>query len=103
MVQISFLTLTDQDAVELAKVLNERRLLLFDTIEEHVDLIWDGERPAQRKLTHLSGMTKALLYSTVEHTAMELLGERVVRIWAQPVTCLDPRSTALLLDWTAKV
>lgn len=103
MLQVSFLTVNEQDAVELAQELNTRRLLLFDTIEEHVDLIWDQDKPAQRKLTHLSGMTKAQLYSTVERTALELLGDRVVRIWAQPVTSLDPHSTALLLEWTAKV
>lgn len=103
MVQISFLTLTEADAVELAGVLNQHRLLMFDTIEEHVDLLWDGEQPQRRHLTHLTGITKALLYSTVERTSLELLGDRLVRIWAQPVTSLDPQSTRQLMEWTAKV
>ncbi|MBX2979049.1 MAG: hypothetical protein KF905_07130 [Flavobacteriales bacterium] len=103
MIQISFLTLNADDAVELAAVLNKRRLLLFDTLEDHVDLLWDGEAPTRRSLTHLTGMTKALLYSTVERTAYELLGDRLVRMWAQPVTSLDPASTRQLMDWTAKV
>jgi hypothetical protein len=103
MVQISFLTLTEADAVELAGVLNQHRLLLFDTIEEHVDLLWDDDGPKRRHLVHLTGITKALLYSTVERTAQELLGDRLVRIWAQPVTSLDPQSTRHLMEWTAKV
>jgi len=103
MVQISFLTLNEADAVELAGVLNQHRLLLFDTIEEHVDLLWDDEGPKRRQLIHLTGITKALLYSTVERTAQELLGDRLVRIWAQPVTSLDPQSTRHLMEWTAKV
>lgn len=103
MVQISFLTLTEEDAVELAALLNQHRLLLFDTIEEHVDLLWTEQGPKRRKLTHLSGMTKALLYSTVERSARELLGDRLVRLWAQPVTALDPDSTRELMAWTAKV
>jgi hypothetical protein len=103
MVQISFLTVHEDDAVALAAVLNERRLLLYDTIEEHVDLLWDGETPERRRLTHLSGVTKALLYSVVEKVARETLGARLVRIWATPVTSLDPDSTRHLMEWTAKV
>jgi hypothetical protein len=103
MIQISFLTLTESDAVELAAVLNKQQLLLFDTIEEHVDLLWDENGPKRRQLTHLTGITKALLYSSVERCAQELLGERLVRIWAQPVTSLDPQSTRLLMEWTAKI
>ncbi|MBL7964331.1 MAG: hypothetical protein JNM31_10875 [Flavobacteriales bacterium] len=103
MVRISFLTLNETDAVALAAILNQRRLLMFDTIEEHVDLLWDGERPDRRTLVHLCGFTKALLYSAVERTALETLGDRLVRIWAQPVTSLDQRSTRELMDWTAKV
>ena len=103
MIQISFLTLTEVDAVVLASVLNQHRLLLFDTIEDHVDLLWDGETPERRHLTHLAGVTKALHYSTVERTALELLGDRIVRIWATPVTSLDPKSTKALMEWIAKV
>lgn len=103
MVRISFLTLHEGDAVELAKVLYDRRLLMFDTIEEHVDLLWDDGEPKRRTLTHLSGITKALLYTVVERTAMDLLKERLVRIWAQPVTSLDPKSTQELMAWTTKV
>lgn len=103
MVQISFLTRSEADAVELAQVLHKHRLLMFDTIEEHVDLMWDGDQPQRRTLTHLTGITKALLYSHVERTSVELLRERLVRIWATPVTSLDPRSTKELMEWTAKV
>lgn len=103
MVQVSFLTLSEHDAVELAGMLNQHRLLMFDTIEEHVDLLWDAEGPKRRHLIHLTGITKALLYTTVERTAQELLGDRLVRIWAQPVTSLDPRSTRELMEWIAKV
>ena len=103
MVQISFLTLSEDDAIELAGVLHQHRLLMFDTIEEHVDLLWESGQPERRTLVHLTGITKALLYSTVERTALELLGERLVRIWAQPVTSLDPMSTKALMEWTAKV
>jgi hypothetical protein len=103
MVQISFLTLNEADAVELAALLNQQRLLLFDTIEEHVDLLWDANGPKRRYLTHLTGITRAQLYSTVERRAQELLGDRLVRIWAQPVTSLDPLSTRQLMEWTAKV
>lgn len=103
MIQISFLTLDAADAVELAAELNRRRLLMFDTIEQHVDLLWEKDGPTRRELTHLSGMSKALLYTTVERTAHELLGERLVRMWAQPVTSLDPQSTRQLMEWTAKV
>jgi hypothetical protein len=77
--------------------------MLFDTIEEHVDLIWDNDRPERHILTHLTGITKALLYSHVERTSMELLGERLVRIWAQPVTALDPASTKELMAGTMRV
>lgn len=103
MVQVSFLTLSEADAVELAGMLNQHRLLMFDTIEEHVDLLWDVQGPKRRHLIHLTGITKALLYTTVERTAQELLGDRLVRIWAQPVTSLDPRSTRELMEWITKV
>jgi hypothetical protein len=103
MVQISFLTLSEDDAVSLANKLNEKRLLMFDTIEDHVDLLWDGDGPQRRHLTHLCGTTKALLYSTVERLAHDLLGDRLIRMWAVPVTCLDPKSSKDLMDWIAKV
>jgi hypothetical protein len=103
MVQISFLILSESDAVELAATLNKERLLMYDTIEDHVDLLWEGDRPSRRQLIHLSGITKALLYRTVERVAIEVLGDRLVRIWAQPVTSLDARSTRELMEWTAKV
>lgn len=103
MVRISFLTIDENDAVTLAEVLNRERLLMFDTIEEHVDLLWENDRPERRTLTHLTGITKALLYSTVERKAHEVLRERLVRIWATPVTSLDPASTRHLMEWTAKV
>ncbi len=38
MVNVSFLTLTEGDAIALAEALHRERLLMFDTIEEHVDL-----------------------------------------------------------------
>jgi hypothetical protein len=103
MVQISFLTLTEDDAVALAAELNRQRLLMFDTIEDHVDLLWEADGPQRRHLTHLSGFTKALLQSTVERTATDVLGKRLVRIWAVPVTCLDANSSRELLEWIAKV
>jgi len=103
MVCISFLTLSEADAVALASVLNQHRLLMFDTIEDHVDLLWEKDGPERRHLTHLSGFTKALLYSNVERTARELLGDRLVRMWAQPVTSFDAISTQLLMAGLAKV
>ena len=103
MVSISFLTLHEDDAVELAAFLNEHRLLMFDTIEDHVDLLWDKNEPERRHLTHLSGFTKALLYTTVERKAIEVLGGRLVRMWAQPITSFDPKSTKELMSWLAKV
>jgi hypothetical protein len=102
MVCISFLTEHEADAVELAGILNQHRLLMFDVIEDHVDLLWDGEAPSRRKLTHLTGFTKALLYTTVERTAREVLGDRLIRMWAMPVTSFDPRSTQELMNWLAK-
>ncbi|MEZ4738222.1 MAG: hypothetical protein R2818_02440 [Flavobacteriales bacterium] len=39
MIRISFLTASEHDG-ELAGVLNQHKLLMFDTIEEHVDLDW---------------------------------------------------------------
>ena len=103
MVSISFLTLQEEDAVELAAFLNEHRLLMFDTIEDHVDLLWDEDIAKRRHLTHLSGITKALLYTRVEKTAIEVLGDRLVRMWAQPTTSFDPKSTQELMSWLAKV
>lgn len=103
MVIISFLTLQEADAVELASILNSRRLLMFDTIEDHVDLLWDKDGPERRHLTHLTGITKALLYTTVESVSLEVLGDRLVRMWAQPVTSFDPKSTRELLAWLSKV
>lgn len=103
MIRIAFLTLTDADAVELASDLNRYHLLMFDTIEEHLELVWVEGEPSHRKLTELTGFTKALLYSTIERTAMELLGDRLVRVWAQPVTGLDPRSAKELMERMAKV
>jgi len=103
MISISFLTLQEDDAVELAAFLNKKRLLMHDTIEDHVDLLWDNNEPERRHLTHLSGFTKAMLYSTVERTAMELLGDRLVRMWAQPITSFDPKSTQELMSWLVKV
>ena len=103
MVSISFLTLQEADAVELAAILNKSHLLMFDTIEDHVDLLWEKDGSERRHLTHLSGFTKALLYTTVESAALEVLGDRLVRMWAQPVTGLDPRSTQELMAWLAKV
>ncbi|MFT4757116.1 MAG: hypothetical protein ACI91R_001766 [Vicingaceae bacterium] len=102
MISISFLTLQENDAVELASILNEHRLLMFGTLENHVDLLWDGNTTERRHLTHLSGFTKALLYSTVENKAIEVLGDRLVRMWAQPVTNLDPKSTKQLMSSLAK-
>lgn len=101
MVHVSFLTLAERDAIELAAELHHQRLLMFDTIEEHVDLLWDADGPERRLLTHLSGATKALLYSRVEKVATELLGDRLVRMWAQPVTSFDQQSTKALMDGLA--
>ncbi len=98
MLNVSFLTLTEGDAIALAEALHRGRLLMFDTIEEHVDLLWDKDGPQRRTLTHLSGATKALLYSRVERLASDLLGDRLVRMWAQPVTSFDQRSTKALMD-----
>jgi hypothetical protein len=103
MVNISFLTLHENDAVELAFALHRERLLMFDTIEDHVDLLWEPQGPSRRTLTHLSGSTKALLYSRVERLAHEVLGDRLVRMWAQPVTSFDPRSTQQLMEGLAAV
>lgn len=102
MITISFLTLKEEDAVRLAETLNEQRLLMFDTLEDHVDLLWDKNKPERRHLTHLTGFTKALLYTTVERIAIETLGEQLIRMWAQPITSLDPKSTEELMSWLAK-
>ncbi len=103
MIQISFLTIDEPAAIALAEALNECRLLMFDTIEDHVDLLWDKDGPQRRMLVHLHGITKALHYSTVERIAYETLGDRLVRMWAQPVTSLDPKCTKELMEWIAKV
>ena len=58
MIRISFLTLAEKDAVELAAFHIEHHLLTFDTLEDHVDLLWDGDKPERRHLTHLSGITQ---------------------------------------------
>ncbi|HOZ40004.1 MAG: hypothetical protein IPN62_01605 [Flavobacteriales bacterium] len=102
MVCISFLTINEEDAVELSGVLNQHRLLMFDTIEDHVDLLWAKDGPQRRHLTHLSGFTKALLCSNVERIAREVLGDRLVRMWAQPVTSFDAISTQELMAGLAK-
>jgi hypothetical protein len=101
MVNVSFLTLAERDAIELAARLHDEHLLMFDTIEEHVDLLWEEGGPTRRTLTHLSGSTKALLYAKVEKLATELLGDRLVRMWAQPVTSFDQRSTKALMEGLA--
>ncbi|MEZ4755279.1 MAG: hypothetical protein R2817_00460 [Flavobacteriales bacterium] len=101
MVNVSFLTLTERDAIALAEALHHERLLMFDTIEEHTDLLWDRTGPQRRTLTHLSGATKALLYTRVERLATEVLGDRLVRMWAQPVTSFDKRSTQALMEGLA--
>lgn len=102
MISVSFLTEQEADAVELARVLNQERLLCFDVIEDHTDLLWEGEQPARRVLVHLSGFTKALLYTSVERKAREVLGDRLIRMWAMPVTSFDARSTQELMGWLAK-
>ena len=102
MICISFLTLSEADAIELAAVLDQHGLLMFDTIEDHVDLVWERGGPERRHLTHLSGFTKALLFSNVERTSRELLGDRLVRMWAQPVTSFDEASTQQLMAGLAK-
>mgnify|MGYP001210735037 CR=1 FL=1 len=96
MLRISFLTRQRTDAVELARSLHNAKLALFLTVEAHTEIELQGDSIIDTPLVHLSGMTKALLYRQVEEHAQPLLGERLVRTWAEAVTSLDPASTEQL-------
>ena len=93
MLRISFLTRERADAIELARALYSAKLALFLTIEAHTEIELRDDAIMDTPLIHLSGMTKALLYRQVEEHAQTLLGERLVRTWAEAVTSLDPAST----------
>lgn len=103
MVRISFLTMHEEQATALAKELARHELVLFMTIEDHVDLAFKDGDLTRTPMTHLSGMTKSLLYRRIELEASALLGSGLVRMWAEAVTSLDPDSTRELLSGTAKV
>ena len=103
MVRMSFLTRSEAEAIRLAGHLHDQQLLLFITIEDHSELRWEGGGTIRTELVHLSGMTKALLYRTVELHARELLGDALVRTWAEAVTALDAESTAALMQGTRAV
>ncbi|MBK6628698.1 MAG: hypothetical protein IPJ87_04860 [Flavobacteriales bacterium] len=96
MLRISFLTRERADAIELARALYSAKLALFLTIEAHTEIELRDDAIMDTPLIHLSGMTKALLYRQVEEHAQTLLGERLVRTWAEAVTSLDPASTEQL-------
>lgn len=96
MLRISFLTRQRTDAVELARSLHSAKLALFLTIEAHTEIELRDDAIVDTPLIHLSGMTKALLYRQVEEHAQAVLGDRLVRTWAEAVTSLDPASTEQL-------
>lgn len=102
MIQICFLTASEHDAIELAGVLNQHKLLMFDTIEEHVDLDWVDGLCQRKVLTHRTGTSKALLFNVIERTALEVPGDRLLRMWAQPITGFDAKSTRELMAGLAK-
>ena len=93
MLRISFLTREKADAIALARSLYSAKLALFLTIEQHTEIEPIGDAIIDTPLVHLSGMTKALLYRQVEEHAQAVLGDRLVRTWAEAVTSLDPAST----------
>ncbi|MBK9273168.1 MAG: hypothetical protein IPM49_01340 [Flavobacteriales bacterium] len=93
MLRISFLTREKADAIALARSLYSAKLALFLTIEQHTEIEPVGDAIIDTPLVHLSGMTKALLYRQVEEHAQAVLGDRLVRTWAEAVTSLDPAST----------
>lgn len=96
MVKVSFLTRMEADAIALARSLYGSKLALFLTIEGHTEIELVGDEIVETPLVHLSGVTKALLYRQVEEHAQVLLGDRLVRTWAEAVTSLDPASTEKL-------
>lgn len=104
MIHITFQTRTIEAAEKLAAHLMEKQLLLFPTIDrDHEELKWEGGILQRENQLLLQGMTKSLLYKEVEHVSFALLGGDLVRIYAMPLTHLDPHVQQMLLDQTAKV
>lgn len=98
MLRISFLNREKADAIALARSLHHAKLALFLTIEGHTEIELKDDAIVDTPLIHLSGMTKALLYRQVEEHAQAVLGDRLVRTWAEAVTSLDPASTGQLFS-----
>lgn len=104
MIHLTIQTRTVAAAEKLAAHLMEKQLLLFPTMDtDHEELRWTNGKLARTSQLLLQGMTKALLYRDVERAAFELLGDDLVRMYAVPVTNIDPHAQRGLLDQTAKV
>lgn len=104
MIYVTFQTRTIAAAEKLAAFLMEKHLLLFPTMDtDHEELLWRDGRLTRTSQLLLQGMTKALHYREIERTAMELLGNDLVRMHATPVTNMDPEAQRQLLEQTAKV
>lgn len=104
MIHVTFQTRTEAAAEKLAAHLMEKQLLLFPTLDtDHEELQWRNGRLTRTSQLLLQGLSKALLYRTLEREAMELLGSDLVRMHATPVTNMDPQAQRQLLDQTANV
>lgn len=104
MIHVTFQTRTVAAAEKLAAQLMEKHLLLFPTMDtDHEELLWANGQLTRTSQLLLQGMSKALLYRELERTAMDLLGSDLVRMYATPVTNMDPEAQRLLLEQTAKV
>ena len=104
MIHITFQTRTIEAAEKLAEHLMEKHMLMFPTIDrDHEELTWhDGVLSRQTQLL-LQGMTKALLYRDLEMVSTELLGSDLVRIYAMPITHMDPYAQKTLLEQVSKI
>lgn len=104
MIHITIQTRTVEAAEKLAVHLMERHLLLFPTMDtDHEELIVRDGRLQRTSQLLLQGVTKALLYREVEKAAYDLLDADMVRMYAVPVTNMDPHAQRTLLDQTTKV
>lgn len=104
MIHVTFQTRTVEAAERLAAELMQRHLLLFPTLDtDHEELLWTEGRLARTSQLLLQGMSKALLYRELERTAMQLLGNDLVRMHATPVTNMDPEAQRQLLEQTTQV
>lgn len=104
MIRITIQTRTVAAAEMLAAHLMDKHLLLFATMDtDHEGLTWKDGRLTRTEQFLLHGLTKALLYRELESSAMDLLGQDIVRMHAVPVTNIDPEAQQQLLQQTAKV